>query len=278
MITKEHPSTICLQETNLKNDHYPTIRGYQCYCNNRLGAARASGGVAIFVKNDLHSEKLSINSSHEVIACRVWTPQPLTICNIYIPPDHNTEYSELSNIIKQLKAPFIFLGDFNAHNPIWSHEKPNHRGNLIENLLIASSLTLLNTPGQPTYFNSATGKFSTIDLAFSDARTSSTLSWKPLDSLYDSDHFPVLLKILTKTAPLNPITTQWKVKDTTSWSCFSEHIAKQIQEFHIDGNVNNTIEMFNHIITQAANDCIRKKETKHRPNLVPCGMNGVLKL
>lgn len=98
LITNIQPEVICLQETNLRDDHTPTLNGYDCYCNNRQNANRASGGVSLFVKNSNHSERMDVNTELEIIICKVWLPNPITICNVYIPPDHNTEWSHISEI------------------------------------------------------------------------------------------------------------------------------------------------------------------------------------
>lgn len=123
---------------------------------------------------------------------------------------------------KKLKPPFILLGDFNAHNKIWSPERPNNRGNIIENVLLTANITLLNTPGVPTYFNSATGSFSTIDLTFSDPHIASSLHWETLDSLYDSDHFPVIVKTANNSPQQNTTHLQWNIRNTTQWSSYSQ--------------------------------------------------------
>ena len=35
---------------------------------------------------------------------------------VYIPPRFNVALSDLDNLVNQLPAPFLFIGDFNAHS------------------------------------------------------------------------------------------------------------------------------------------------------------------
>lgn len=76
---------LCLQETNLKNNHSANIKNYTEYYKNRTLAHRASGRVATFIKNTLDSENIPITSDHEVIATPVKFQKPLSIRNIYTP-------------------------------------------------------------------------------------------------------------------------------------------------------------------------------------------------
>ena len=40
---------------------------------------------------------------------------------------------ETRDLLKQLSAPMILLGDFNTHNPLWGSQKNEHRENAREN-------------------------------------------------------------------------------------------------------------------------------------------------
>lgn len=269
LIADTEPDIICLQETNLKDDHTPSLTGYDHYINNRQHAVKASGGVATFVRNLHHSEHININSNLEAVACKVWLPEPITICNIYIPPDHRTEYTQVAEIIRQLQPPFIILGDFNAHSKIWSPEKPNNRGNILENLFLATNLTLLNTPGVPTHFCSASGKFTTIDLSISDPKTATDIQWEALDSLYDSDHFPLLIKKPNKNSENTETSNQWNINEKTSWLSYKDFVDEKVKECHLKNNIDDTVEEFSTLIIQAAEKHIGRKKYNQHHSPVP---------
>ena len=65
-----NPQILCLQETNLKNTYHPTIKNYTEFLNNQIGANRASGGVATFIRNNIECKKLIIQTHLEAIATR----------------------------------------------------------------------------------------------------------------------------------------------------------------------------------------------------------------
>lgn len=60
---------------------------------------------------------------------------------------------DIEHIIQQLPTPFILLGDFNAHSPIWGSIKTDARGKEIETLLEKDNIALLNdsTPNPHKY-------------------------------------------------------------------------------------------------------------------------------
>ena len=74
----------------------------------------------------------------------------LTVCNIYLPPSLDVNFSDLEHLIEQLPAPFVLVGDLNAHSPLWDDVKQDSRGKMVERLLNDYSLCLLNT-GELTY-------------------------------------------------------------------------------------------------------------------------------
>ena len=100
---------------------------------------------------------------------------------------------KLSDLIKQLPKPFIIAGDFNSHNTLWGSQRTNGRGKILNEILKDPDILLLNNT-QPTYLNNTNGSFSAIDFSLCSASIGHRLKWEVLEDLYDSDHFPILMK------------------------------------------------------------------------------------
>ena len=91
----------------------------------------------------------------------------LTVCNIYLPPSLDVNFSDLEHLIQQLPAPFVLVGDLNAHSPLWGDVRQDSRGQMVEKLLNVYNFCLLNT-GEPTYRHHSHHSFSVPDVSICD--------------------------------------------------------------------------------------------------------------
>ncbi|GFU37160.1 putative RNA-directed DNA polymerase from transposon X-element [Trichonephila clavipes] len=58
--------------------------------------------------------------------------EPNHICCLYLPPNTVIHQHDLNNLVDQLPALFVILGDFNGHSTLWGSAKMNSRGRQIE--------------------------------------------------------------------------------------------------------------------------------------------------
>ncbi|GFV64269.1 putative RNA-directed DNA polymerase from transposon X-element [Trichonephila clavipes] len=110
----------------------------------------------------------------------------------YLPPNVVIRQQDLNDLVDQLPAPFVILGDFNGHSTLWGSVKTNHRGRQIEQVLSDHCLCLLNHE-EPTHFHEPTRSFHTLDLAICSPSLLPILIFSVEKNLYNSDHFPVVL-------------------------------------------------------------------------------------
>ncbi|WP_419620135.1 hypothetical protein, partial [Thiolapillus sp.] len=131
----------------------------------------------------------------------------LTVCNIYLPPSLDVNFSDLEHLIQQLPAPFVLVGDLNAHSPLWGDVRQDSRGQMVEKLLNDYNLCLLNT-GEPTYRHHSHHSFSVPDVSICDPSLALEFDWLTHNDLCGSDHFPVILK--TSLRDDEPAAEHWK--------------------------------------------------------------------
>ena len=127
LIDKKQPETICLQKMNFKGLSSGKLKNYKAFAKNR-SSDHASDGVAICIKDIIHSQEIAITSNLEVVATKVMLPTNLYICNIYLPNSQHLDEVKLTRIFSQLPKPFIITGDFNSHNILWGSHKTDTRG------------------------------------------------------------------------------------------------------------------------------------------------------
>ncbi|GFX19450.1 hypothetical protein TNCV_3051081 [Trichonephila clavipes] len=113
----------------------------------------------------------------------------VTVCCVYLPPNDVVPQVDLNHLVSQLPAPFILLGDFNGHSPLWGHDVTNSRGRQIEQLISDHCLCLLNND-EKTYFHAPTRTFHSLDLAICSPTLLPMLNFEVANDLHNSDHFP----------------------------------------------------------------------------------------
>lgn len=97
---------------------------------------------------------------------------------------------EINKITKQLTIPFILLGDFSAHNVLWTINKPKSNRSNIENLIQNYNPSLLNDKAN-TYIHQATGTMSILELTIC-----SPSLFLDLHVNCGSGHFPICIEIV----------------------------------------------------------------------------------
>ena len=102
-----------------------------------------------------------MNTPLQAVAARVTLNRVVIFCSIYLPLSDHVAKTDLINLI-ELPSPFVHLGDFNGHSPVWGNESYNSRGQMLEDLFSEIDLCILND-GSSTYTQSATGSTSALD-------------------------------------------------------------------------------------------------------------------
>lgn len=192
LMSEIQPTLLCLQETHFKNNTNK-LKNFSCFFKNRTGQEKASGGVAIYVKNTLAAEEIELSTNIEAVAVTLHTPNIVHVCNIYIPPNQNTNLEEYSRLLEQIPTPRIILGDFNSHNILWGSETTNTAGKTLATLIDNENLVVMNN-GEGTRLDSFSGKSSILDLCLTDPSLAMHLKMEVLQYLYGSDHYPIEIK------------------------------------------------------------------------------------
>ncbi|XP_049304580.1 uncharacterized protein LOC125776485 [Bactrocera dorsalis] len=150
--------------------------------------------------------------------------------------------------------------DFNAWSPLWGSASYNQRGYSIENAILTSNCFVLND-GSPTHF-STHSTFTHIDLTLSSPSLSNNSSWHLIDDLQGSDHFPILIKILTS-RPTIPFSPRIKFKtDRADWNKFESACDFYSKSFPTSSNINQDTSNIHKAIRCASNVSIPLSSTK----------------
>ncbi|KAF2346348.1 Reverse transcriptase domain [Trinorchestia longiramus] len=202
----------------------PNFVGYVATWCPRVGGVRG-GGLAILVRQDIPFHLLRLEPFHGSLELQGVTLNTasglIDIINVYN-PNQPFSLSELRHYLQQLNHTFLFLGDFNAHSPLWDERsRTNPAGRALEEMLDTFPVGIINNDS-PTYIDRRVGTTSTLDLFFAThnlVRTSEVRTGPDLGS----DHFPVCctLGVAPVRHPMGAA-QHWKLgaADWTKWTSY----------------------------------------------------------
>ncbi|KAJ8962363.1 hypothetical protein NQ318_018347 [Aromia moschata] len=101
---------------------------------------------------------------------------------------------------------------------------------------------------------------------FHDPRTAPTISWHTLDSLYDSNHYPIVISDKTPTS-INSV-QKWKIAHA-DWDNYSSYIKSQTDNLQLSDNIDEATQQFINCIISAAEKYVGKHEIKFSNKVVP---------
>ncbi|GFX67726.1 hypothetical protein TNCV_4733181 [Trichonephila clavipes] len=85
-------------------------RGILCICHMRR--------MYFYIPLDVPSSALSLHTSLQALAVRIHSTSLFTVCCLYLPPNTVIRQHDLNDLVDQLPAPFVILGDFNGHSTL----------------------------------------------------------------------------------------------------------------------------------------------------------------
>ena len=178
------------EKKNLKESNKFTTKNYTMY-NKYAQTEKASGGSSIAISNNIFHSQIDWKTNLQAVAVRLTLHKTITLCSIYIPPNFPLPPFDLTNLIKQVPAPFMIIGDFNAHNRLWG-DKITDKRRKVEDVILHLNLCILNN-GSNIYLHPGNGSYSSIDLTIVDPSLLINLNWSVHDDLCGSEHFPIFV-------------------------------------------------------------------------------------
>ena len=127
------PEVICIQETWLKSCLDFVICGYESVRCDRERAA--GGGCATFVREGCLFMKVEVRVELECVVVRLREQNGWIYIVNYYNPCKAIIVSELEEVMGQVGSPCIWVGDFNAHNPLWGSRIKDRNGCNVEEFL-----------------------------------------------------------------------------------------------------------------------------------------------
>ncbi|GBN09340.1 hypothetical protein AVEN_156302-1 [Araneus ventricosus] len=248
-----------LQETYLAPGVDIKITNYNIIRKGNIHSSHATGGVALMFLQSFPCKPVPLNTTIQAVAIQIHVSILLTICTIYLPPNQTICQSELDNLLGQLPAPFILVGDMNGHSCLWESSDTNSRGLQIEKLIFDHNFCILNDNSK-TYFHSINRTFHTIDLAICSPSILTRWDFTVDENLYNSDHFPIILKHFDISVQI-PRRPEHFIFDKANWQLFTLYSELNPDMVQID-DIDSATEAVTKHILEAAERSIPKTSGK----------------
>lgn len=259
------PHVICVQETWLTSNFDFLIPGYNVLRQDRPGNIRA-GGCAFFIHATVSYRDIGITSLLECGAVEIFFPNhTISVVNLYHSGPH-FHLKDLQNILNQITSPVVFCGDFNAHNPLWGSERLDAKGRVIDSLLEASDLVLLNDY-TGTRIN-PNGKLTSIDLTMVSYDLATKCTWQVLTDSLGSDHLPIQISFFESPKEMDISNCPRLNFKRANWKQFSTLCSLSVNESIISEDVDDFNTVLSENIINAANASMPSTTFK-RKNCVP---------
>ena len=247
-----HPSVIALQETFLKVSNSSSFTGFNIIrkdCN----ADHPSGGVALLINKSILFSEVALDTPLQAVAARVSLHKTITLCSLYLSPTTPLVKDDLLHLFNQLPSPFLILGDFNGHSPLWGDDQYNIRGKIVEAAFTEFDLCVLNN-GTPTYLHPASASTTCIDITVCDPSVILDFDWHVHDDQCGSDHFPIIVTTVgnEEETPMG----RWNLKKA-NWPQFSSLCQCRLTEHEVL-SADDPTSAFTSILTEIAEITIPK--------------------
>ena len=210
--------------------------------------------------------RLTLNTTLNCVAVRLKIGHTqVSAMSLYIPPSAaNPTPQILDDLVTQIPAPVLFMGDVNAQHPAWGGDQRDTRGNIFENFISKHNLTVLNT-GEGTRLNPR-GPDHAIDLTCCTNTIHHLSEWEISSDPGPSDHYKITIKITLSPGSIRHtknFTPGWNLK-RADWTKFEELV-----DLALEDSQNPDISVILGAISSAAQTSVPKSKLPRKKASAP---------
>jgi exonuclease III len=207
-LSRNEIDMIVLNEIKCTNYQANNIININNYHSNTKTRSSCGGGVSLLIHKKIKSNPIELPNTFddsEIVGAEIsFNNQKMQVFGYYS-PDSCLNSSLLLYINSTFNNPLL-IGDLNAITSWHKHKNVNTNGRILDNILLNTSLQILNTNREPTFFRNTTSdgitstKSSLLDLAIGTSKAANMLH--KYEIIYDceliSDHKPIKLSFKLK--------------------------------------------------------------------------------
>lgn len=189
--------------------------------------------ACILVKKTFNTILLTQYTTHNIVTLSL--NSIYKFCCIYVEPlnDDNDTLSKFEDIIQNFSnQKFMVCGDFNARSRYWDEGSPNKRGELLEQIIDANNLYLINTCLRPTFQSYAMGKSRTsvVDLVLVSPSFHNYVKTYKYNNAFPTEHVAIVTQIGESFQHSEHIMYRKYKTSTTNWQKFKDVLVENTLE------------------------------------------------
>ena len=160
--------------------------------------------------------------------------------------------AELEELLNKISSPLIWVGDFNAHNPLWGSQVRDGNGAVVEELLDNCRLVVMND-SRPTRFDINTLKMSCLDLTIASPTLARVGEWDVLGKhSMGSDHFLFLSQFERSLIVVQGDIAKRFDFSRVEWGKFGVEIGKSLREINTEVSIDEFNDSLSKMIFDVA--------------------------
>lgn len=212
-----------IQETHLRPGAPVNLTNYQGYRTDRQGAARPSGGTAIFVHRRVPHRPVHVNQQPGLETTTVavhYGGAELHVTSVYRQPARGLVLQPQSlDVLLTPNTPALVAGDLNAKHQDWGCRVTNASGRRLRNFIGTRPHVQLLAPEEPTHWPTRGHLPDILDIGLTSALGCRVDIFAVTD--LSSDHIPVVFDFPDDRAPTHPPRRAQRI----NWIRYSNYLA-----------------------------------------------------
>ena len=197
----------------------------------------AGPAVQLLVRASLQP-RLAISEDrarHRMVAVDVRLPDgaPLRVATYYAPPEDTSGLLSADLLRLVFGASRVLLmGDLNAKSRDLGCRTSNSNGDVLLEFLEDRGLTVLNSPGNPTYYSTVNNSFDCLDWFIATGPAARLFGHCTLGEDVGSDHLPLTLTPRARfrpSQPQQPAVPRWRTSRVREWEPFGRRLQQEFE-------------------------------------------------
>ena len=210
------------------------------------------GGLLFLVHKTINFSPVELTTDDPHLEAQAIQVNNLRIVNVYLPPASSCSTTGYNPSIAHLltNQDSLIMGDFNAHDPLWSSSMQDARGSNFSNDISNSTYGVLNTDNH-TRLPDNNQQPSSPDISLASAAILPYATWQ-VHKTFGSDHLPISINLTSDIKPQPSENRTYINFRKADWTQFEQDTEREFESLPLPTDVYKSEQTFRRIVNGAA--------------------------